>query len=98
MNHNLNMNTPLQFYNQLMRNSNVLNAFGASHFGTTRNVLPNDENLSYMNYITNDDEEDDEEENAQTNVNDNDKIPCELCDELIDFENYEVHQVCFKIS
>ena len=62
------------------------------------------ENETYMDYMTDDEDEINEIADAiptatsqTTTSNPNDinsnKIPCELCDELVEFEDWEVHQV-----
>jgi hypothetical protein len=73
-----------------------------SNANRTRNPL---ENETYMDYMTDDEDEINEIEDAITansiasshsikkNHNDSNKIPCELCDELVEFEDWEIHQV-----
>ena len=76
-------------------NTNPLNA--------NRNQNPL-ENETYMDYMTDDEDEINEIADAiptstsQTTTNNHNdinsnKIPCELCDELVEFEDWEVHQV-----
>ena len=62
------------------------------------------ENETYMDYMTDDEDEINEiadviptatSQTTTSNHNDinSNKIPCELCDELVEFEDWEVHQV-----
>lgn len=102
----LNLNNPFESMNLLstdplrMHRELLQNAFGGTNlFGNTRNPVQNNLGEDYF-YMNNQDydEEDDEEASAEPKRDETDKIPCELCDELVDFEDYQVHQLTCKYS
>lgn len=98
MDRNLNMNQHINLFNSLRNPPNFnrhLVQNEAFHFSRPDIPTTND-NVTFMDYTT-----DDEDVNEgivspikiDKNDNDSEKIPCELCDELIDFDDYGVHQV-----
>lgn len=113
LNRNLNMNEPAQLLRTLNDplNRDMFQMLGLntnpSNANRTRNPL---ENETYMDYMTDDEDEINEIEDAITansiasshsikkNHNDSNKIPCELCDELVEFEDWEIHQLTCKYS
>lgn len=112
LNRNLNINEPGQLLrtlnNPLNRDMFQMMGLNTNPLSANRNQNPL-ENETYMDYMTDDEDEINEiadviptatSQTTTSNHNDinSNKIPCELCDELVEFEDWEVHQLTCKYS